>query len=308
MNPVKPAATPYIAPELERQPPGKWFLTVSSRRGILSPVTFMPLHPKGISQLVALHSRVGLPSTPEHATKSTPFTSGGNGERRMYKRHRHTYSLDLRRRLVLRTWSFFQRYPPTNPFMEPGHQAPSRSRILITGVPGIGKSVFTRFVLCLRCMAGLPTVYMNEARRLEVFHEGQRIAHEQVWNIEEVLWALPENTWIIVDTNPNFAQVPRDVTNTRFFILQVMPPCPEYAYWIKKSILLPRIIVMKPWSAEELITARWSQVNEASLAATDNQLREFVQLYGGSARDAYLFARKTATHEKDVDSTSLSKA
>ncbi|KAJ6515664.1 hypothetical protein C8R45DRAFT_957285 [Mycena sanguinolenta] len=306
----EPVITPYIAPEFERKPSGNWFLIQSQQAVEFFHSTYSSLYIRE-EYFDLLHSIIEWAFRPlsniQPNPPGSPWSLAGMEEACATNITTPTLltSDDV---LYHELGPVSVEHPPTNPFTEPKHQAPTHRRILITGIPGIGKSAFARFVISLRCMARLPTVHMSETSRLEVFHDGQRIAHKQVENVKNVICGLPKNTWILVDTNPNFAQVPPDVTDTRFFILQVMSPCPEYASWINKSMPKPVIIVMKPWTAEELIAARCCQVDKVSFSATDHQLQEFVELYGGSARDAYLSASKMAAHEKDVDAMLLEKS
>ncbi|KAJ6524504.1 hypothetical protein B0H19DRAFT_1276466 [Mycena capillaripes] len=77
-----------------------------------------------------------------------------------------------------------------------------------------------------------------------------------------------------------------------------MSPREERAQWMKKTTPRPVVVVMRPWSAKELIAARWAQ---DIVPPTNDQLHKFVDLYGGSARDAYTFARQPDDYLIEID-------
>ncbi|KAJ7489580.1 hypothetical protein FB451DRAFT_1362417 [Mycena latifolia] len=169
-------------------------------------------------------------------------------------------------------------YFEDGPFSE---ESAVMNRVVVTGLPGIGKSGFARYVLILRCMQGLPTVFIYQESELEFYHGGKRFVYPVA---SHVISNLPPNTWIIVDS----VVVPFFATIAKVFVMQVMSPLEDHARWIKKTLPMPVVVAMKPWSAEELIAAR------------SVQLRHFVELYGGSALEAYACAIEPNLHSDQL--------
>ncbi|KAJ6524507.1 hypothetical protein B0H19DRAFT_1386117 [Mycena capillaripes] len=196
-------------------------------------------------------------------------------------------------------WAF--RVPVANDQADPPERPPSR-RLEASGghwEPGIGKSAFVRYILVLRCMMGLPTVFMEDKLWLNVYHQRKQLKYSlAARHIGEIIHKLPVNTWILVDSSSELVGVPLQVTQAKCFVLQAMSPRQECTRWLNKTTPRPVAVVMKPWTADELIAARPAQ--KLVEPVSDSQLREFVRLYGGSARDAYAFASAPDHYRRSI--------
>ncbi|KAF8910226.1 hypothetical protein CPB85DRAFT_1455577 [Mucidula mucida] len=163
--------------------------------------------------------------------------------------------------------------------------------IVLTGLPGIGKSFlvhFMRFALSasyflwvlfnLRSAAGLPTLYLLDSPASTMFwKDGEsycidmnHITCYELWNI------LPLDTWCLIDSH----SVPEALIKSDCFILQAASPS--------------RTETMGPQRAHCRTTQEELFRN---FNCDETHLTEFHHLYGGSARDAYSFAH----HRKDFE-------
>ncbi|KAJ7856623.1 hypothetical protein B0H13DRAFT_2672974 [Mycena leptocephala] len=184
-----------------------------------------------------------------------------------------------------------------NPFSEPQHQLPLTHGIVVTGMPGIGKSIFARYVLALRCMVNLPTVFIDHPNYMDIYNNNQV---RTVVLHRAFLRDIPTSTWIIVDCNQELQTVPQSVFKTRAFIMQVMSPHEAHAEWVKKRLPRAGLLAMEAWSAEELIAAQSAQGTEDTQLIESQQLVHFVERFGGSARDAYAFAEEPGAYEEQL--------
>ncbi|KAJ7489572.1 hypothetical protein FB451DRAFT_693587 [Mycena latifolia] len=210
-----------------------------------------------------------------------------------------TVPLSRKALLYFEDGPFPEECPPPNPFSRAEYQAAVMNRVVVTGLPGIGKSGFARYVLILRCMQGLPTVFIYQESELEFCHSGKRFVCPVK---SHVISNLPPNTWIIVDSCQSLVGVPFLVTIAKFFVMRVMSPWEGHAWWMKKTLPMPVVVAMKPWSTEELIAARSVQVVDEIRQTSNDQLRHFVELYGlgGSALEAYACAIEPSLHSDQL--------
>ncbi|KAJ6560464.1 hypothetical protein B0H19DRAFT_1147833 [Mycena capillaripes] len=187
---------------------------------------------------------------------------------------------------------------PPNPFAMSINQGQRFGAVVVTGLPGIGKSGFSRYILSLRVMAGLPTVIVQSIDTLIYYHEGYSTTHPITIDFVD---SLPQDTWTIVDCRQSVKTVPEPVQLTPSFLVQLLSPREEGVAWVSKALPVPAFLAMSPWTAEELIAARTVQYDPLVRRTTDDDLRLFVQRYGGSARDAYLYACDQARFSDKVD-------
>ncbi|KAI9462947.1 hypothetical protein HD554DRAFT_2316226 [Boletus coccyginus] len=191
----------------------------------------------------------------------------------------------------------------TNPFLAPNFPPEGKKPgIIVTGAPGIGKSVLLEFILHLRNLAGLPTLFVRDEKRVDLF------ASDGVFRYKGPLIdrsELPPSVWVLVDSNTELVGVPEWVRNLGCFIVQAASPRPDRLHWALKEAGVSWYI-MKMWSLEEVLAARTLQVKSPPSAA---QLTTFFELYGPSARAAYSFAHRIQDFESQlqaaIDSLSL---
>ncbi|KAI9464209.1 hypothetical protein HD554DRAFT_1282470 [Boletus coccyginus] len=191
----------------------------------------------------------------------------------------------------------------TNPFLAPNFPLKRKGRgIIVTGAPGIGKSLLLEFILHLRNLAGLPTLFVLDDERVDLF------ASDGVFRCE---WFqinrsdLPPSVWVLVDSNTDLIGVPGWVRRLGCFIVQAVSLRQDCLHLAFKEVGVSWYI-MKMWSLEEVLAARMLQdISPPSVA----QLKTFFERYGPSARTAYSFAWRIQDLEfqlqRDIDSLSM---
>ncbi|CCM06314.1 uncharacterized protein FIBRA_08566 [Fibroporia radiculosa] len=138
-----------------------------------------------------------------------------------------------------------------NPFMSMPHVCPSAADAIVTGNTGTGKSTFLLYVLALRLLAGLTTLYQMTSE--EVFVLGK----EGVFRIpfpfqpEQLQEHIPPATWCLVDSGPEVTTVPDAYRALRnlcsAFVLQAAPLSPESRAWQDTFGDPVPTLWMRPW-------------------------------------------------------------
>ncbi|KAJ3996761.1 hypothetical protein F5050DRAFT_51421 [Lentinula boryana] len=130
---------------------------------------------------------------------------------------------------------------PPNPFRI--NPAFGRERLVIAGLPAIGKTTFLRYVWLLRVAMNLPTVYCETGPVL--LWKGQTLYQA---NFELVKYSkndftgfVPEEAWCLLDSN----------NINEHFILQASSSRPQQIQWVKKAYAK---FFMREWSKDEFIT------------------------------------------------------
>ncbi|KAJ7119439.1 hypothetical protein C8R44DRAFT_788083 [Mycena epipterygia] len=175
-------------------------------------------------------------------------------------------------------------YP--NPFVGQLHLFQPRGLLVITGLPGIGKTMFLKLIFHLRVAANLPTLLMSSEHKATIYINGE------VWNvsaadIQEALetgW-IPDETWCLLDCNPVFHHIPQPFAESRCFVVLAASPRSENLMSTKE--FLTRYCIMRPWSLPELYDGLQFQDDRATNRPTPAALKAFFERYGGSARHAY---------------------
>ncbi|KAE9404966.1 hypothetical protein BT96DRAFT_386087 [Gymnopus androsaceus JB14] len=103
--------------------------------------------------------------------------------------------------------------------------------------------------------------------------------------------------------------VPDYIHLTCRFILQTSSSKNTRMEWMKKSEAgaMREYFVMRPWSLSELIAGNQLQAWTRGMLAED-ALRSFHERYGGSARDAYAFARRPSAFDKKITTATQAMA
>ncbi|KAL5522812.1 hypothetical protein ACEPAG_8830 [Sanghuangporus baumii] len=166
-----------------------------------------------------------------------------------------------------------------------------RDAAIVIGSAGIGKSLFLFFILALRVLAGLPTIFQSEKEHLCA------ITHDGVFRIdypisfEPLQDYIPKGSWSLVDSGdvPGAPyQLVKASTLFSGFILQVTSPRKDRLEWSKKMHQAVKRCYMTPWTPEELIQARDLQVWHAGFQRPSEQaLLDFCRMFGCSARHVY---------------------
>ncbi|KAK0431672.1 hypothetical protein EV421DRAFT_1926021 [Armillaria borealis] len=193
-------------------------------------------------------------------------------------------------------------YP--NPF-QGVESTPKVKGFIITGHPGIGKSIFLYYVLVLRLQASKPTILVTHPDKVTVFLR-HGVYSILMTDFEEVIPAIPTTAWCLVDTNESLETVPAPISGTPFFILQAALPKRKHLQWANKTIGILQY-VMKPFSLSELIIGYENPISsstslsdfdpirrdrslDVSETPSEKSLQEYYRQYTPSARFAYQHA------------------
>ncbi|KAK0469959.1 uncharacterized protein EV420DRAFT_1497686 [Desarmillaria tabescens] len=175
-------------------------------------------------------------------------------------------------------------YP--NPFLGYKASAPKVKGFIITGHPGIGKTISLYYVFLLRLQASQPTILITHPDKVTIFLQ-QGIFSISMVDFEEVVNLIPISTWCLVDCNESLERVPEAIVKTPFFILQTASPSKHLQLQNKALGILQ--YVMKPFSLSELIIGR-NRSLDVSETPSEESLREYYRQYTPSARFAYQYA------------------
>jgi len=114
----------------------------------------------------------------------------------------------------------------------------------------VGKTIWLSFLLCLRLLAGLPTLYRVRPSNTVVF------TAFGVYKLESPnydLKALPRHAWLLVDGNADTKDtVPYHYKNYGHLIIHTTSPQKESFSWASK-VRPSRKYYMRPFSLTELI-------------------------------------------------------
>ncbi|KAJ7451087.1 hypothetical protein FB451DRAFT_710474 [Mycena latifolia] len=185
-----------------------------------------------------------------------------------------------------------------NPFKHSRHGAFYRlgSALIVTGLPGIGKTLFLTAIFYLRVAAGLPTAYMR-SNDVMLVYTGERLF--VLLTPALVHLAVPINAWILLDSNATFLPPPQEVVESNCFIVQSASPRAGGTAWAAKIRGPHQFCLMRPWTLEELFTGSSLQ----STTCSGSELKAFFDKFGGSARHVYKDSHNLAAFELLVEAS-----
>ncbi|KAF9070457.1 hypothetical protein BDP27DRAFT_1323706 [Rhodocollybia butyracea] len=161
--------------------------------------------------------------------------------------------------------------------------------LVATGLPGIEKTWFLFLIWHLRRAENPPTLFMVHPNEVLLWKDNvqYKLMISQM-DPDDVLAMIPSDAWCLVDSNRSLADVPEFLMDTGCFVIQASSPREFRMEW-KKKHTDAYYLVMKPWTAEELISGLQLQ-RISRLNITAELLVNFRDRFGGSARDAYRYA------------------
>ncbi|KAJ6607855.1 hypothetical protein B0H10DRAFT_2070052 [Mycena sp. CBHHK59/15] len=163
-----------------------------------------------------------------------------------------------------------------NPFLDlhQGNLYRNFGALIITGLPGIGKTVLLAVIFWLRVAANLPTAYMTDPNVILVYTGAHFFV---LHNPTLVPAALEQIAWFLVDSNV--------VIDSGRFIVQAVSPRAGRTQWARKnqgSGIRP-FCLMQPWTLDELFAGSSLQIEQR----TGTDMHTFFHKFGGSARHVY---------------------
>ncbi|RDB14832.1 hypothetical protein Hypma_016238 [Hypsizygus marmoreus] len=173
-----------------------------------------------------------------------------------------------------------------NPFHAGLVHSQNSPGVTVMGHPGIGKTAFLIYILILRCLAGLETVYVNTPIDYIYFCEAGAYAVRDTG--DDSPGSPPPfgpNTWILLDLE---FQVPHFVRQTQAFV--VAASCAQYTTQMPAPVSehFGLKYYMKPWTLSELIQGR--HLLFAFDTPTEADLECFCIIFPPSAQVAFIKA------------------
>ncbi|KAJ3772030.1 hypothetical protein FB446DRAFT_845873 [Lentinula raphanica] len=189
-----------------------------------------------------------------------------------------------------------QRYP--NPFINKPSIA-TRGALCLTGVPGIGKTLFSIFIWRLRCQLNLPTLFLFKSDYAYLWFDNA-VYSVRIEEIDIILKTLlPCSTWCLIDSNEEHVRLPINTAMSGNFVIQAASPSHEQMAWERKSTCV-EFLIMKPFDCSELIAGLHLQIPLVRNGVTEEMIREFYSKYGGSARDLYRNVKQSNLFEEKI--------
>ncbi|EJD00310.1 uncharacterized protein FOMMEDRAFT_158982 [Fomitiporia mediterranea MF3/22] len=191
-------------------------------------------------------------------------------------------------------------FPPHNPFIELDVRSVEEDLIfglVVTGTPGIGKTLFLLYVLALRLLARQTTVLQFVKGEFTIFEAAGVFVCKEM---EAELLFLPEHTWFLVDSNEGITSPPFEFlracdTYSRKLIVAASPRQERFEFTSKYDLLWT--LWMYPFEFWEYIAARYFQLENT---ATELQLQHFFRVWGPSARAAFANATSPEEHKREI--------
>ncbi|OBZ68928.1 hypothetical protein A0H81_11004 [Grifola frondosa] len=170
--------------------------------------------------------------------------------------------------------------------------------MIITGQPGIGKSLFLIYVLFKKLLAGEPVLFQQyEPEKIFIFCETGVFtypAREDPSDLAELAETHGFSRAIaLVDSNDQINKPPSCIKlPSPIFVVQTPSPAQEHRKWSKeKKHVTTR--VMRPWSWPEILG--WAE------RIPEDRLLEVYTKFGPSARTCYSFTDESLVEEWEAD-------
>ncbi|KZT03447.1 uncharacterized protein LAESUDRAFT_762019 [Laetiporus sulphureus 93-53] len=161
--------------------------------------------------------------------------------------------------------------------------------VLITGHPGIGKSLFLQYVLVMRILQGEPILYQHQPDCVYLFH-GKGVFRLPTDRLEAVSRAAQleqfSDAFALVDVSGELEEPAKNLLSQRspFFLIAAVPPRTGERPWMRMRNM--KRFVMKPWSWVEIFIGNTLQRRQLSEAV----LFDIFTKFGPVPRVCYQFA------------------
>ncbi|KAJ7145413.1 hypothetical protein C8R43DRAFT_1012709 [Mycena crocata] len=190
--------------------------------------------------------------------------------------------------------------PFRNPFQEDVHRhlTSEDTALVITGLPGIGKTRFLVLLFHLRVAANLPTLFMAN-KSTAYFYKNHQLGAITGFGPTVFADNIPPSTWCLIDTNDELVTIPRSIIDSGRFIVQTASPRAEHMKYTRKLSKPHQCCVMKPWSLAELVAGLSLQPHLHRVSETN--VKAFYDRFGGAARILYRNVFDPKAFEAQVD-------
>ncbi|KAG8907815.1 hypothetical protein FRB99_001988 [Tulasnella sp. 403] len=193
-------------------------------------------------------------------------------------------------------------YIPTLEFIENRAADVPAGRVIVSGHPGIGKSLFLYYILCQHLVGRKPTILQTENNVFYLFSDSgvQKIPS----SFSDLGYIVPSETWALVDSNTKVRMPAEAILNCYSVFVVVAASSRNYCMEWDKARTPHHICMyyMEPWTLEELVAALPYQSLGPKEVPTVDQLQSFYHLYGPSAHDAYRSARQPGQYKEALGS------
>ncbi|KDQ05913.1 hypothetical protein BOTBODRAFT_279886 [Botryobasidium botryosum FD-172 SS1] len=192
-----------------------------------------------------------------------------------------------------------------NPFSdrESSEQAVCPHAFIVHGHPGVGKTLWLKYVLVLRLLAGLPTIFADKEKHLYIFNEAGAFVFDNYQDrlrgsaMSDFDKAMADGYWCLVDSTESLIGVPTFITNLDQFVVQAASLSNLSTDWIYHVTVPFVTYFMKPWTLSELIAGRHFQ--RIPSPPSEAELEAYYGKHVPSARMAYQNAQPCMTSTFD---------
>ncbi|KAI0297393.1 hypothetical protein BC826DRAFT_165340 [Russula brevipes] len=166
--------------------------------------------------------------------------------------------------------------------------------VIITGHPGIGKTMFLYYLLVLRLRNRQPTFFQYSPGFVILFdNRGVRVVSPVIGDPD-----APNEAWALIDSNIHVKSVPWIFATSDCPNFIVVAASPRSERW--KSLFHNRsdtkLWIMEPFTLEELFQARVLQMKQPR----EQDILTFFVTYGPSARDCFLSCSDLADYDQRI--------
>ncbi|KAI0312881.1 hypothetical protein OF83DRAFT_1143875 [Amylostereum chailletii] len=178
------------------------------------------------------------------------------------------------------------------------HRKLSLSALAVTGQPGIGKTVYSTFLLLVRLFQKQEVAFVVSKDLIFLFKDDgvYQFKESDLYNITENSHALLQHTWCLVDCNHDTPAVSMALVRSFPFIIQTASTRDDHLHWMKYSVNAI-CFYMAAWTITEILV--WYSIDRTlQKKITMEQLRYFYKTWGPSPQDARLYANSSGLYEQ----------
>ncbi|KAJ6525443.1 hypothetical protein DFH09DRAFT_1188431, partial [Mycena vulgaris] len=187
-----------------------------------------------------------------------------------------------------------------NPFIPNGQpfRVIGLGGLIVTGLPGIGKTTFLHVIFNLRAAANLTTFYMDRPAHGMLWKDNHLYQIDLLPHAANLADYIADPTaWCLVDSNSELEDVPEEIWSMELFTIQASSSRTRRTQWKSKFIGV-HYFLMREWGPIELVEGLSFQSRNGS---PPQDILAFHERYGGSAHDAYNYCWRIHEFDGMVD-------